>query len=256
MPVRLGSVPKKRVVVHILAAAVGFTVALAFGGPPGGLSNDGAEWLASCRTVAAASPSCRIFASTTRSVKTFTGGQIVTDTTCTLDAATNEAVCRSTFNDSRSGPGTITQTSRFASRGDVVDEASVNPPRSLSLWTTTVTSTGGVSLTIKATYSYDAQRRLLSTTIDNPPPLGQFVMRFSAWDSAGRPTAGEMRMPQGTFPISVAYDAANRSTTRTIGPDTCTQTHDQNGNIIRESCTGRENSNTVVTVLATTQICK
>lgn len=201
--------------------------------------------------------SCRTFATTQRSVQTFVNGTVVTtDTTCALNAAGTEATCNSSYVDSIGGPGTATQTSRFASRSDIVDEAATNPPRSLSLGTTTVTVQQGVSFTITATNAYDAQRRLVSITITNPPPLGQTTTTFSAWDSSGRPTNGTQTSFGASFSVSITYDNANRSVTRNSGPNICTVTHDQNANIIRETCTGTTPSTTIVTVQGTQQVCK
>jgi hypothetical protein len=84
-------------------------------------------------------------------------------------------------------------------------------------------------------------------------------MTFSAWDSSGRPTAGTLTLPIGpSSPISITYDNAARTVRRTTGLNTCTVTHDQNGNMIREECTGTATtaSTTIVTVQATQQICK
>jgi hypothetical protein len=177
--------------------------------------------------------------------------------TCAFNTGSNEAICQGNFTDSHGGPGTATQTSRFASRADLVDEASTNPPRNLSLGTTTAITTGGATFTITATHSYDSQRRLVATTISNPPPLGQTVMSFSAWDGSGRPTAGTISLsPGGTFPLSNSYNDANRSVTRNSGLNVCTVTHDGNGIMIRETCTGTTESTTVVTVGGTQSICK
>lgn len=176
--------------------------------------------------------------------------------TCTFNTATSEATCQGPFTDTRGGPGTITQTSRFASRSDFVDEASTNPPRTLSLGTTTVTTVGGLSLTNTATNSYDGQRRLVATIIASTPPLGDVSLTYSAWDASGRPTAGVMTTPGATFPMSISYDAANRSATRNTGLNVCTVTHDANGIIIRETCTGTTGSTTIVTILSTQSICK
>jgi hypothetical protein len=202
--------------------------------------------------------SCRTAATSTHSVQTFIDGQVVTtDLTCTVNAGTPyEVICQGKTTDSVGGTGTVTQTSLFASRDDIVDEATVNPPRNLSLGTTTVTQFDVYTLTITATNSFDTQRRLTSTTIVNPPPLGQITMTFSAWDDSGRPTSGVVTLVQGTSPISISYDAANRSFTRNDGRNTCTVTHDENGIIIGETCTGTTGSTTVVTVNSTQQICK
>ena len=202
--------------------------------------------------------SCRTVGTTQRSVQTFIDGQqVTTDMACTFNGST-DVVCNNTFFDNRGGPGTGVQTSRFASRSDLVDEASVNPPKTLSLGTTTVLTVGGVSFTTTATNSYDAQRRLVSTRIANPAPLGgETTLTYSAWDSSGRPTAGTFTpVIGGQFPISITYDNAARTSRRNTGLNICTQTHDQNGNIVREECTGTTPSTTVVTIQNTQQICK
>ena len=247
---RRRSSAKKGIALHTLAAAVACvaTLSCGTGGSPGGPSNDNGGGAASCRTVA----------SSTHSVQTFITGQVVTtDMTCSFNTGSNDAICQGSFTDSDGGPGTVTQTSRFASRADLVDEASTNPPRNLSLGTTTAITVSDATFTITAAHSYDSQRRLVATTISNPPPLGQTVMTFSAWDGSGRPTAGTISLsPGGTFPLQYSYDAGNRSVTRDSGLNVCTVTHDGNGNIIRESCTGTTASTTIVTINSTQSICK
>ena len=116
----------------------------------------------------------------------------------------------------------------------------------------------GVSFTTKATNTYDGQRRLMRTTIDNPPPLlGQSTLAFTAWDAASRPTTGTLTLSIGpSSPISYIYDSTARTVRRDTGLNVCTQTYDQNGNIIGETCTGTTPSTTVVTIRGTTQLCK
>ena len=186
-------------------------------------------------------------------MQTFVTGQVVsTDLTCTFNGAT-DVTCQGSFNDSDLGPGTITQTSRFASKNDIVDEATTNPPRSLGLGTTTVLTVNGVPFTTTATNSYDGQRRLISTTISAPPPIPPTTLTYSAWDSSGRPTAGSATVAGG---VSITYDNTNHTAARTISPNTCTVTHDQNGIMIREQCVGTTSSTTIITVNSTVQICK
>lgn len=233
------SFSKRHSAFLLIGAAIASAGAIACGGgsgggTPSGPSGTGGGTTASCRTVASAS----------RSVQTFVTGVVVAATTaCT--AAGTEAVCTSSFTDSQQGAGTIIQTSRFASRNDIVDEAATNPPLSLSLGTTIVMSIQGFSLTTTATNTYDAQRRLTSTTVG---PVPSVTTTFSAWDSSGRPTASS----QG----AISYDNANRSVTRIMGLNTCTVTHDANGIIIKEVCTGTTASTTEVTVLTTQSVCK
>ena len=250
MPIQFWSAWKTRRVSHALGAALVCAGTLACKGGSTSPTSPGGPG-------GSPSASCRTFATTQRSVQTFVDGQVVTtDTTCALNAAGTEATCNSNYVDSIGGPGTATQTSRFASRSDIVDEAAVNPPLSRSLGTTTVVTQQGVSFTITATNAYDAQRRLVSITITNPPPLGTITTTFSAWDSSGRPTAGVTSGIPGGGTVSITYDNANRSVTRNSGLNVCTVTHDQNANMIRETCTGTTASTTIVTIQAKQQICK
>lgn len=199
---------------------------------------------------------CRTLAATSTAVQTFADGQVVTTSmTCSFNASNNEATCEGPFTDSLGGPGTIHQTSRFVSRGDLVDEAATNPPLTRSLGTTTVTTSGGLAVTLTATHGYDAQRRLVSTVLDNSL-LPQSSFSYTAWDGSGRPTAGTLTSFAGVFPLSISYDNANRTVTRNTGLNICTVTHDQNGNIVRESCTGTTPSVTEVTIHTTTQVCR
>ena len=171
----------------------------------------------------------------------------------------HEVGCQLTFVDSAGGPGTGTQTTRFASRSDLVDEVAVVPPVSRALGTTTVTSAAGGSLTTTATHTYDGQRRLMSTQVVTAPipVIGSLttITTYSSWDASGRPTAGTATGPGGST-VTISYDNTNRTVTQNTGPNTCTQTYDQNGIIIREGCTGTTASTTVVTVNSTQQVCK
>lgn len=239
------ALPRRRTLRHAAPIALACVVTLACEGDTPG--PDPSDFTAACRTMAA----------TSTWVQTFADGQVISGSNaCTHDAATNDVVCQGAHVDSVFGAGTITQTTRFASRGDIVDEAATNPPLSRSLGTTTVTSSGGVSLTTVATQSYDAQRRLVSTTIDNPAPLGQQTLAYTAWDSAGRPTTGTFSSIAGAFPVSITYNNTARTVTRNTGLNICTVTHDTNGIMVRESCTGTTASTTEITILTTQQICR
>ena len=202
------------------------------------------------------SVSCRTGATSTHSVQTFSAGNTVTsDTTCSVAGST--VTCNSTFVDSVGGPGSMTQTSEFATRNDIIDEVATNPPLSRSQSTTTVTTVSGVSFTTTARNTYDAQKRLTSTAVVTQLPPISSTFTFSAWDSSGRPTAGTLTLsPGGQNPVSFTYDNANRTSTRNTGLNICTQTHDVNGIIVRESCTGTDPSTTVVTINSTQQICR
>ena len=240
-----------------IAACLG---AVACGGSPTGPSNSGGGSSDGGTSGGGTTASCRTAATSTRSVQTFVTGVVVTtDSSCTFNAGTNEVGCQMTFMDSVGGPGTGTQTTRFASRSDLVDEVAVVPPVSRALGTTTVTSAAGLSLTTTATHTYDGQRRLMSTQVVTTPipVIGSLTTTttFSSWDASGRPTAGAATGAGGST-VTISYDNTNRTVTQNTGPNTCTHTYDQNGVILREVCTGTTASTTVVTVNSTQQVCK
>lgn len=204
----------------------------------------------------ASGPGCRTAATKQHSVQTFVNGPtLTTDTTCALQGET-DIVCTGTFVDSVRGPGTTTQTSRFSARADIIAETAVNPPKTLGLGTTTVITASGTSFTTTATNSYDAQRRLVGTTVTNPMLGGKVIFKYSAWDSSDRPTAGTESLGSGKpIAITLTYDDSAHTVIRNIPPNICKVTHDSNGIMIQEECTGTTPSTTKLTILETQQIC-
>jgi hypothetical protein len=95
----------------------------------------------------------------------------------------------------------------------------------------------------------------VSTAVSANIPQLASITTFSAWDNAGRPTAGATTGAI-TFPVVITYDNIMRTVTRNMGPNICTVTHDANGNMTKEQCTGTTPSTTLVTVSATMGICK
>jgi len=244
-----------RMQFHVLGVAVACAAAIACSGGGG----SGSPNSPSGGGGSTSAPSCRTFAGITHAVQTFTqtGVTVTTDTTCSHNTGTNDVICNSTFVDSQGGPGTLTQTSRFASRADIVDEVSVIPPLSRSLGTTTVTTIGGFALTATATNSYDSQRRLTSVAIVTSPVPLSTTFTYSAWEASGRPTAGTVAISPGpSGSVSITYNNPDRTVTRNDGLNTCIQRSDLNGNIQGETCTGTSPSTTTVTVQSTLQICK
>ena len=245
------SLRTQRMAVHVFGAAlvcVGAMACKGGGSSPTSPSNPGGG--------PSGAASCRTGATSSHSVQTLADGSTVTsDTKCSVSGST--VTCDSSFVDSRFGSGTMTQTSRYETRNDLIDEVATNPPLSRSQGTTTVTTVSGVAFTTTATNAYDAQRRLTSTAVVTQPSPLTATTTFSAWDSSGRPTAGTLTLnPGGQFAVSNTYDNANRTVRRDTGLNVCTQTHDANGIIVGESCTGTGASTTVVTINATQQICK
>jgi hypothetical protein len=158
--------------------------------------------------------------------------------------------------------GTIynyTYVTAYGSVADFVDELAVNPPRILA---TSMTSMGSGATT---TYSYDAQRQLISktlTTSDFPPA----VINYTAWDANGRPTAGG-EVGQGfTIAITKAYDDAARTMTSTekqtqapLSPlMTYVQSYTADGEplLATDSSNGTVFSTRTTTITSTAQVCK
>jgi hypothetical protein len=134
----------------------------------------------------------------------------------------------------------------------VVDEVAVIPPLTLSSSTTTTISGGTVPpSTGTATRTYDGQKRLLTQVSVSQGQTS--TTTYTAWDSAGRPTAATVVSGGQSTSQSFTYDNATRTQTSSNAGVTCTQTFDQNGNPAVGTCPG---SNAVTTVLTTQQICR
>lgn len=76
-------------------------------------------------------------------------------------------------------------------------------------------------------------------------------MRYSSWDSSGRPTAGSMTGPQGTSTLTIAYNDKALTKTETMTTrditSTMTTTYDQYGNMRRtDSSVTRGSSSTTI----------
>ena len=105
-----------------------------------------------------------------------------------------------------------------------------------------------------STHTYDAQRRLVQT-VSTTTQGGQTTTAnttFTAWDSAGRPTASTSGTSQSTF----VYDNATRTQVSTaVGTGvSCTQVFDQNGNPTTGTCTNGATS--TFTTMTTLQVCR
>jgi hypothetical protein len=197
--------------------------------------------------------SCRTGVSTYRIV---TVGPSLTSTTngsCTFNAATVEGTCTNNYSDTAGTVLTSVSVTRHTSRGDVVDEVSVIPPLNRALGTTTsVTGTTGNS-TGTSTLSYDSQRRLVTIAAVSQPGGTTSTTTYTAWDSAGRPTAGTQVSSGSTTAVTYAYNDSTRTQTIVSSGQTCTQTFDQNGNPSVGICGG---ATATTTVLTTQQICR
>jgi len=116
--------------------------------------------------------------------------------------------------------------------GDFVSEVLVVPPLRRSLRVTTSDASSGAS-DVTLINTYDSQNRLMQDveTLGG----GTLTSRYSAWDAAGRPTAGAISYPTGeTATVTWSHNDSARTTTMTstlIGHQFVTVlTFDSNGN--------------------------
>jgi len=176
-----------------------------------------------------------------------------TNGTCVFNATSVEGTCTNQYSDNFGQNFTSVSVTRHASRGDVVDEVAVIPPLNRSLSTTT-TITGSINSVGTSTHTYDAQRRLVQT-VSTTTQSGQATnatTTYTAWDSAGRPTAGST----GGTQLSFSYDNATRTqVSTTIGSGvSCSQVFDSNGNPTTGTCTN--GATTTFTTMTTVQVCR
>jgi hypothetical protein len=150
-----------------------------------------------------------------------------------------------------SGAPCTTSVSTYRSVADFVDEVRVVPGLSMQLSTTTTNTGACGSGTNTATFTYDGQRRVTALS------SGASVTTYTAWDSAGRPTAGSF---PGTT-IANVYNDATRTWTQTqvtgANTSTTTTTFDANGaQLTIVNVTGGNQATTTFTNTATAQVCK
>jgi hypothetical protein len=198
--------------------------------------------------------SCRTGVATYRLVTTSPGGLSSTvDGSCTLDQATVEGTCTNLYSDTAGQRFRSVSVTRHASRADVVDEVSVNPPLNLALGTTTTVSGVGLNTTSTTVLTYDARRRPTGMTAVQQPGAQTSTTVYTAWDAAGRATAATITAGRQGSAQTLSYNDATRTQSMTTGGVTCTQSFDENGNPAVSRCAG---STATTTVLTTQQICR
>ena len=104
--------------------------------------------------------SCRTGIATYRVVTASPAGTSTIDGSCTVDQAPVEGTCENLSSDSTGRRFTSVSVTRHASRADVVDEVSVNPPLNRALGTTTTVSGAGLNTTSTSALTYDTRGRL------------------------------------------------------------------------------------------------
>jgi hypothetical protein len=204
-------------------------------------------------------PDCRVAttAATTRSKAP--GFSAETTTTCQHDRATSKSTCTNKYSDSVGTSTSTVAVTTFASVADLVDEVNVIPPRRRSLRTDITTTGTQGSATSSVVNAYDEKNRLVQEVGESP--AGPFTTTYSAWDEAGRPTAGKTVTRGNINSLNLAYDDAARTVTTTTDSGlqklVCVLTFDANGNPAATSCKtpgGITNSSTTTT--ATEKICR
>jgi len=175
------------------------------------------------------------------------------------------------------GPGQACQvqidtTATYGSTADFIEEVTVIPPltratRVASLVTTKVTFPPGASpsercgpVSSTLTYSYDGQGRLVRA-VDSRSTGGTAIATYTAWDSAGRPTAGTEATASGNTTISIANDDATRTRTITrsdsLGTSMTVQTFDERGILINSvSTSGSDTTRYRASVQNALQVCR
>ena len=193
-------------------------------------------------------PSCRTYASAYRVVTNASGVTSTLNGSCTFNSSTVQGTCVNRYTDATGQSFTTTSVTTHATREDVVDEVKVVPPRLLARGTTT-TIAGANRSTSTATNTYDSQRRLLTTTSVESGSGRTTTTRYTAWDTAGRPTAGTT----GASSFTHVYNDAARTQTSMSSGVSCTNTFDANGNPVSGVCPGSVSKWTIV---STAQICR
>jgi hypothetical protein len=195
-----------------------------------------------------AGASCRNYVTASTNVTTTTTGSSSTRILSCLFNSSNQLVCTMTIDTC----GTVSFTVNYASKADFVDEVSVIPPRMLQQSQTTAANGCGIT---NATYTYDAQKRLQSYTMNG------LTVSYSAWDSSGRPTVGLVTGPGGPTSETWTYDDAARSAVlaqAVVGAaSTATYTYDVNGNLASAIVvSGGSVAMSTTSIAATAQVCK
>jgi YD repeat-containing protein len=193
---------------------------------------------------------CRTYATGANVRTTTSASSIVFDgvETGNFDTSTRKATVETKF---ANGAPCSTGVTSYNSVADFVDEVRVIPGVFLATGTTNMNSgacgTAGGSLT----YTYDSQRRLISTTTSAGAGT-----TYTAWDSSGRPTAGTTSTG-GT--ITNVYDDAARTQTQTQLPQNAVSTLSFDPNGIQSGIVVVEagvTSTTTFTTTATATVCQ
>jgi YD repeat-containing protein len=186
------------------------------------------------------------------------GFSATTTGTCTFTQAALQFNCMLRYSDTTGFSSTNTSISTYASIADIVDEVSVVPPLKRLISVSGTVVSGGSSTSSSGTYTYDSQKRITREVTTGS------TTTYSAWDSAGRPTAASTIGSNGqTTTLTMSYNDTARtlttSNTQSGITTSCNQVYDTNGNQISYVCTSSlpaAGTNGTTTVTGTAQVCK
>jgi hypothetical protein len=202
---------------------------------------------------------CRAMATAATTKSRGPGFSADTTTTCSYDTATNQSTCTNKYTDSLGTSTTTVSVTTFASLADAIDEIKVIPPRRRSLRTDTTATGARGSAASSLANTYDNENRLIQEVGESPG--GTFTTTYTAWDEAGRPTAGKTVMRANINSLTLAYDDKARTLTTTTDTGgqrlVCVLTFDASGNPIATSCKGPGGMTSSTTQpTATEKICR
>jgi hypothetical protein len=206
-------------------------------------------------------PPCRMIPAAMTSRATGAGMAQEASTTCRYDRAVNKVTCTSRVGGGRGSVQTTVSVTSYESLADVLDEVSVIPPRRRFVRTDTTTKMLQKTVTATLVNTYDARERLVKE-VGSDGPGRESTTTYTAWDAAGRPTAGTSVSKGGRNTLAIAYDNGARTMTTTStsrgGRVTCTMTFDANGNQAAGACTGVGGikSGSTMTITATERVCR
>jgi len=207
----------------------------------------------------ASAQDCRVMATAATTKSKGPGFSADTTTTCSYNRATNQSTCTNKYSDSLGTSTTTVSVTTFASLDDAIDEIGVIPPRRRSLRTDTTATGARGSAASSLANTYDEQNRLIQEVGESPG--GTFTTTYTAWDEAGRPTAGKTVMRANINSLTLAYDDKARTLTTTTDTGgqrlACVLTFDANGSPTATSCKGPGGMTSSTTQsTATEKICR
>jgi len=215
---------------------------------------------------------CRTYDTAVTQVTSGGSTQATVDWTGVFDPWSLRFVQNMNFSSNQGAHFSYVQVSTWASVEDFIAEVvRLKPPATLATnpngpvldivppLMRSLSTTGNGAIGLTKTNSYDMTGRL--TGFVTKTAGGAITVRYTAWDTVGRPTAGTMQSPVSTSTVTFAYDdkaLTETQTTTTQGlTSVITNTYDQFGNMraSNASVTRGQGSSTTYTSHGTAQVC-